>query len=270
MLTIFLLLLYLISTCLGIYVYDYQVDNMINDGSVIFLSILAGLGVVLVFVLLYIEVLYLIIAKRRNLNDMTKHRIAKQFMAVPIYFMNMRIQVEGKENLPKETGFSIYSNHTSLMDIPILMYKLYDYPIAFLAKEVVQKIPLLGKWTFQLGCVMIDRSSAREGAKSIIQVIHHIKDGSSMVIFPEGTRGTDPVSLLPFKDGAFKAALKSKAPLVPITIRLNKEYRKIKWPMKRNITIIVHPAIPFEEYKTLKTNDLAQQVYTIIASKLDK
>lgn len=253
----------------GIYLFDYQVDNYINNPIVILLSILAGWIVMLAVLAIYMEGLYILVAKKKPQTSMLKHKIAKQMVSIPMHLINMRVKVIGKENLPKEGGFSIYSNHTSMFDIPLLMYKLYDYPVAFLAKEVVGRLFAIGKWTPQLGCVMIDRSDDRKGAEAIIKVIRNVKSGSAMVVFPEGTRSKKIGSLLEFKQGSFKVALKSKAPLVPMTIVKPKNYDKIIWPFKRRCTLVIHEAIPFEELKTMKTLELSKKVESIIASSLN-
>ena len=269
MLTIILFIINTAVAVTSIYILDYQVDGIINSPLVILLSILAGWIVMLLVLEVYIEVFYIFIAKKKSQTSMVKHKIAKQMVSIPMHLINMRVNVVGKENLPKDPGFSIYSNHTSLMDISLLMYKLYEYPVAFLQKEIVEKLPILGKWTKPLGCVMIDRENARKGAEAIINVIRNVKSGSSMVIFPEGTRNKEVGSLLEFKQGAFKVALKSKAPLVPMTIVKPKNYNKIRWPFKKRITLVIHKPIPFDELKTMKTLELSQRVEKIIASSLN-
>jgi 1-acyl-sn-glycerol-3-phosphate acyltransferase len=218
--------------------------------------------------LAYVEIFYVLVAKRKPQNSMLKHIIAKQIMSVPLVFTNIRIKVVGKENLPKDPGFSIYANHTSMMDIPVLMYKLNEYPVAFLAKQVVGDLFSIGKWTPKLGCVMIDREDARKGAESIIKVIKNVKSGSTMVIFPEGTRTNVPGELIDFKAGSFKVALKSKAPLVPITIVKPSNFKKIKWPFPKRITLVIHESLQYEDFKDMTSNDLSSKIKNIIESSL--
>ena len=98
---------------------------------------------------------------------------------------------------------------------------------AFLAKDVVGRLFAVGKWTPELGCVMFDRSDDRKGAEAIIKVIRNVKSGSAMVVFPEGTRSKEIGTLLEFKQGSFKVALKSKSPLVPMTIVKPKNYENL-------------------------------------------
>lgn len=268
MLTIILLLLNAAFAATGIYLFDYQVDLSVDNALVIVLSLLSGTIFMVLLGAIYEELFFITVAKKKPINSMLKHTIAKQLLSFPVYVTNRRIKVVGRENLPKEPGFSIYSNHTSMWDIPVLMHTLSKYPVAFLAKEVVETLPFIGKWTPTLGCVMIDRSNDRKAAESIIQVIRNIKGGSTMVIFPEGTRTPKLGTLIPFKDGSFKVALKSKAPLVPITIHKASNYKKRFWPLKKQITVHIHPAIPFQDLKGMKSQDLSEKVKAIIEEKL--
>ncbi len=90
-----------------------------------------------------------------------------------------------------------------------------------------------------------------------------------MVVFPEGTRSEEIGTLLEFKQGSFKVALKSKAPLVPMTIVKPKNYKEIKWPFKKRITLVIHKPLPFEEFKTMKSLELSKHVEKIIESSLN-
>lgn len=253
---------------LGVYLFDYQVDGRINNPFIIILSILVGSAVMIIVFFLYIEIFYILIAKRKPQNSKLKHFFAKQIMTVPLVFTNTRVKVIGKENLPENPGFSIYTNHTSMMDIPVLMYKLYNYPIAFLAKENVLDLFAVGKWTPKLGCVMMDRNNPRKGAEAIIKVIKNVKRGSTMVVFPEGTRSKEIGKLNDFKPGSFKVALKSKAPLVPVTIVKPKNFMNIKWPLTKKITLVIHKSIPFDEFGKMSSLDLSIIVKKIIEAPL--
>lgn len=268
MFAIFLVVINIIVSILGVYLFDYQVDGVINSPIIIILSILVGTIIMFVTFFLYIDLLYFFVAKRRPQTSKFKHFLAKQIMTVPLFFTNTRTKVIGKENLPENPGFSIYSNHTSMMDIPVLMYKLNKHPVAFLAKKEINDVFAIGKWTPKLGCVMIDRTNARKGAESIINVVKNIKNGSTMVVFPEGTRSSEIGKLIEFKPGSFKVALKSKAPLVPITIVKPKNFKKVVWPLSKRIKLVIHKPIPYDELKQMTSLDLSIKVKQIIDTPL--
>jgi 1-acyl-sn-glycerol-3-phosphate acyltransferase len=262
-----LIIIHFIVMGLGIYLFDYQADQVINSPLVIILSLISGLLAMLIVFYLYIEVFYYLFGKNDSPTSKRKHFFAKHIMIVPLFGLNMKVKVKGYENLPKETGFSIYANHTSMMDIPILMYYLKKHPVAFLAKKEAGEIFSVGKWIPALGGVLVDRSSARQGAESILKVIKNIKNGSTMVIFPEGTREKKLNTILDFKAGSFKAALKSKKPLVPVTLVKSE---KRPWPRRKNVTMVIHQAIPYDDFKDLTSNDLADKVKAIINEPLLK
>lgn len=269
MFTIFIVLINLVVTGLGIYIFDYKIDGVINNPLVIVLSIVVGVLALLLTVVIYIQVFYFIVGKRLPQDNMFKHFIAKQMMAIPLYGLNMRTKIIGLENLPKDPGFTIYANHTSMMDIPLIMCKLKKYPVGFLAKKVVVELPLIGKWTPVIGCVSLDRENTRKGAEAIIQVIKNVKKGSTMVIFPEGTRTKNIGQMIEFKPGSFKVALKSKKPLVPMTIVKPKNFNSIKWPFTKKVTLVIHKPIEFEDLKKQTTQELSDNVKSIIQTALD-
>ncbi len=270
MFAILLLIINITVSILGVYLFDYKVYGVINNPLIIILSILVGTAAMLFVFFSYIEVFYYLVAKRRPQNSKLKHFIAKQIMTVPLFFTNIRVKVIGKENLPENPGFSIYINHTSMMDIPVLMYKLNKHPVAFLQRTKVLNLFAVGKWTPKLGCVTIDRDNPRKGAESIIKVIKNVKNGLTMVVFPEGTRSKVIGKMNEFKLGSFKVALKSKAPLVPITIVKPENFKEVKWPRPKRITLVIHEPIPFNEFRQMTTQDLSITVRKIIETPLQK
>lgn len=268
MFVIMLLVIDVIVSITGVYLFDYKVDEVINDPIVFLISIIVGTIVMVISFFMYIDILYLLVARKESQTSGFKHFIAKQIMTVPLFYTNTRTKVIGLKNLPKDPGFSIYSNHTSMMDIPVLMYKIPKYPVAFLAKKNVADLFAVGKWTPKLGCVSIDRTDPRKGAEAIVNVIRNIKKGSTMVVFPEGTRTSEVGKLIEFKPGSFKVALKSKAPLVPVTIVKPKNFKQLKWPFVKRITLVIHEPIPFEEFRGMSSLELSVKVKKIIGDAL--
>lgn len=270
MLSIILIVVNFSITIFGIYQFDYRPDGSINDILTIVLSILAGPIITALLFWLFLEVLYLSIKNGKHQKSMIAHKFVNQVVGIPIHFSRMRIKVVGKENLPKDPGFSIYVNHSSWIDPTILMHGLYNNPVGALGKEWAFKIFAIGRFAPKMGFVMIQREDPRQSAEAIKQVISNVKDGFSMVIFPEGTRSPNVRALLDFKAGAFKVALRSGKPLVPITIVKPVNYNKIKWPFAKRVTLVIHKPIPFDEFKSLKTQELSQIVKEIIEVPLKK
>lgn len=153
-----------------------------------------------------------------NIEDKNKlaHETGYNWGKKLIAMTGSEVEVVGLENVPKDTPCLFASNHQSLFDIPLLLGYI-DKHKGFVAKKELRKIPLLGNWMEHANCVFLDRENPREGLKAIKGAINNIKEGTSMVIFPEGTRSLDG-KIHEFKQGSIKIAEKAKVPVVPIRI----------------------------------------------------
>ncbi len=145
----------------------------------------------------------------------------------------------GQEHIPTDQPVVFIANHQGNFDVPILLGKI-DKPKAFISKIEVNKIPIVNVWMNLMGCVMIDRTDRRQSLKAIRAGIETIKDGQSMIIFPEGTRSKGgPVA--EFKAGSFTLATSSGALVVPIAIsgsyRVMEETGRIR-PATVDVTIL--------------------------------
>lgn len=125
------------------------------------------------------------------------------------------VVLHGSENLPQ--GSCIFmSNHQSNFDILSLIAKL-PRRIYWIAKKELFEIPIFGTSMKRAGYIPLDRSNGRNALKSMEQAATIIRQGKSVVMFPEGTRSTNR-HLLPFKRGGFMLAVRAGVPVVPVTI----------------------------------------------------
>ena len=130
----------------------------------------------------------------------------------------VQLTVDGLENIPKNTACVFVGNHRSYYDIPILLTAL-DAPHGILAKEELEKIPLLNRWMKLLGCVFVKRDDIRASVKALNDATAIVESGRSFVIFPEGTRYKgEEGGAGEFKAGAFRIAIKTGVPVVPVAI----------------------------------------------------
>ncbi len=132
-----------------------------------------------------------------------------------INIIGMDIKINGKENIPEGPCVFI-GNHTSILDIPVIFYSV-DRLVGFVSKKEVLKVPVLSYWLPRAKCIALDRQNPRDAIRMINEGVKNLKDGYSMMIFPEGTRSLDGKPL-PFKKGSSKLAIKAKVPIVPVTI----------------------------------------------------
>jgi 1-acyl-sn-glycerol-3-phosphate acyltransferase len=128
----------------------------------------------------------------------------------------IRYEYYGKENFKKGKSYIYVSNHTSFLDLPGLRMLL---PGQFrpLAKKELKKIPIFG-WIAQAATIIVDRSSHESRKKSIDKLKYALKHGISVLIFPEGTQNRSKELLQPFHDGAFRIAVDTQQPILPMVV----------------------------------------------------
>lgn len=202
-------------------------------------------------------------------KDELTHRVAKKWGKELIDLSGSKVKVIGEENVPKDGSILFVSNHQSNLDIPILL-GFIDKPKGFIAKEELEKFPLLSPWMKHLNCVFIRRGNPREALKAIKEGIKLLKEGYSFVIFPEGTRSKDG-TLGEFKPGSLKLATKSGAPIVPVTIKgainmMQKDSLVIK---PADVELIISKPIFMDDDIAKDSNALAEEVKSIINKNLN-
>ncbi len=136
-----------------------------------------------------------------------------------VYFIaravGLRIRVEGREKVPR--GVCLFlANHTSFVD-PVAIVWAIPRRISILAKKSLFSIPIIG-WAFRLaGFVPVDRSNREAAITSVNRAAEGMKQGTSFLAYPEGTRSYDG-RLLPFKKGVFTMAIRAGVPVVPMAL----------------------------------------------------
>ena len=170
------------------------------------------------------------------------------------------VKIIGQEKLDKKKSYIFVANHQSAYDI-FLIYGYLGFPIKWVMKQSLRKIPFVGTACDSAGFIFVDNSSPQAAAKTIEQAKSKLERGASIIIFPEGSR-SETGKLLPFKKGAFQMALDLKCPIVPLTINGTIEVMPTKSfslnPHK--IELIIHDPIATENYKTENIRETAINV----------
>ncbi len=158
-----------------------------------------------------------------------------------LYRLFTRINVIGKENLPREGGALIACNHIGINDI-FLLGCVFPRQIHFLAKKEWFDIPILKSLFRSLGAIELDRGGKDVGA--LKNAIKTIEDGKLVAIFPQGHRqpGINPAET-PVKSGAGLIAYRSGADVIPVCIRT----KDIKYRFMRKIDVIIGKPIKYSE-----------------------
>lgn len=167
------------------------------------------------------------------------------------FISGIKIIVKGKENIPKDEAVLYVPNHRGIFDI-VITYPLCPSQVGFIAKRETKKVPLLNFWMMLMNCQFLDRKDIRNGLKVINKSAELIQNGTSMCIFPEGTRNKTTEDLQEFRDGSFKIAEKAKCPIVPVSISNTEQVLEAHMPFIKPTTVVV------EYCKPINPNDFSR------------
>lgn len=178
----------------------------------------------------------------------------------------VRTRVSGLELLP--AGPAVYAaNHASALDIPIV-FAVLPVDFRFIHKRSLYLLPVLGWYLFLAGHIGIDRANPFRARKSLQAAARRIATGTSVAVFPEGTRSPDERVRL-FKRGSFLLALDAGVPVVPVSLAGVKQVapRGLLTLRAGEVRVSVHAAIPTAGRDAFEAEALAEQVrQTVLAA----
>lgn len=180
----------------------------------------------------------------------------------------MFVKVKGKNNVQTGTSYIVLTNHQSVYDI-FLVYGWLGIDLKWVMKKELRKVPGVGFGSKKVGHIFLDRSNKRAAVESMAIAKKKLVNGTSVVIFPEGTRSNDGV-LLPFKRGAFKLAIELGLPILPVSLINTRKIMPNKtldiFPGK--VEMVIHSPISLTDYNENNMGDLIVKVKEQIASAL--
>lgn len=179
------------------------------------------------------------------------------------------IEAHGLENIPDENGFIFYPNHQGMFDVLVLLESC-PKPFAFVIKKEASNIILLKQVIAALGSYAMDRDDIKQSMNIINKVAEEVKGGKNFIIFAEGTRSKNGNQLLEFKGGSFKSATKAKCPIIPCALIDSFVPFDENSITPVTVKIIYLPPIYYEEYKGMKTVEIAAEVKRRIEAAIDK
>jgi 1-acyl-sn-glycerol-3-phosphate acyltransferase len=153
----------------------------------------------------------------------------------------IRVEVAGHENVPP--GPAVFAaNHGSALDIPLVFGHL---PVDFriIHKRSLYLVPIVGLYLWLAGHIGIDRGNPFRARRSLESASRRIARGTSVVVFPEGTRSPDE-SVQHFKRGSFVLALAAGVPVVPVSLAGVKRVAPGRFRELRpgRVRLVIHPA----------------------------
>lgn len=215
----------------------------------------------LIFIVLYLLTLGLITPYRSRMRVAT---IWPGFMGSTWLKLatGIRINVKGKENLPNQPYIAV-CNHQSEWETLYLARLLC--PASIVMKESLLKIPVYGWGQRQLRPIAIDRSSPKASIRAILkQGTKRLEEGNNLLIFPEGTR-VEPGSVRKYTRSAFKIAVATGVPLVPIVQNSGDFWLKrrfYKGTIQMQIGEPIDPAGMTEKELTERVETWSQETYS--------
>ena len=179
-----------------------------------------------------------------------------------------RVHISSLDGFDPSGVYVIVSNHQSLADIPVISHLPID--TKWLAKNELFRVPALGWMLRMAGDVPVDRSNPRQGARAVLQCARYLREGCSVVFFPEGTRSPDG-RVLPFNDGPFQLAIREGVPVLPLVVRgSGAALPRDSWLFGPALDIQLHVLKPVstEGLTVRDTRDLQTKVRDLIISDL--
>ena len=197
------------------------------------------------------------------------HKIANLWARMLLWLTNTRVDVIGKENVLMERPQIFMANHQSDFDILIVLAYIPGQ-FRWIAKKELFKIPVFGKAMRNAGYIEIDRQNHEKALKSLDEAAQKIREGKSVVTFPEGTRSRDG-KIRPFKQGMFHLAIQAGVPIVPISIIGAHEImpkRTLKFKPGR-ITMVIDRPVDVSGYTLETRSELIEKIRHIIVRNFE-
>lgn len=177
-------------------------------------------------------------------------KVARIWAILVFYGIGMRYKIEEETPLEKGKSYMFIANHTSMLDIMMMLILVKDNPFVFVGKKELSSIPVFG-FFYKRACILVDRKDARSKKQVFDSAQERLSRGLSICIFPEGGVTDDRTIILDsFKDGAFRLAIVHQIPIAPLAFGRLRHYFPFVWG-------IGHPGVvPVKIFPCIETKGL--------------
>ena len=202
-------------------------------------------------------------------DEESRYKLALKVLRVLRRNAFISTDVYGKENLPEEGGYAMYSNHQGKYDAVGIIYGHEHKPCTIMLDEKRSRMIVLSQFIRLIKGSRLDKSDPRKQVMEIKRVTEELKQGRRYIIFPEGGYHHNRNGVCEFLPGAFKSSLRSKTPIVPVAII--DSYKPFEINSLRPVKTQVHflEPIPYNEYKDMTTEEIATMVRNRIVKCID-
>jgi 1-acyl-sn-glycerol-3-phosphate acyltransferase len=232
--------------------------------TILFLIYFLASAPALVLVSALLFVLLLPVDRKRKVQHLFSVFISWQYFFLSPF---CRVIVKGREHVDRKQAYVIASNHQSMLDIVLL----YNVPLYFkwVSKKEVYRIPLVGQLLLLHGDVCIKRGDPKSARKMLQDCAAFLKQGISIMMFPEGTRSKYGL-VGRFKEGAFTLAKSVGVPILPVAIDGTRAFSNGngRWLNARQLfQVAIMPPIPTEEVAATDVRTLQEKVHRMVCDE---
>lgn len=202
-------------------------------------------------------------------DELYCYKVARNMIRHVMHAGRIKTTYKGIDNLPKEGGYILFSNHQGKYDALGILNAL-DEPCSIVIDKKTAAGILTNEFVGLLNGIRLDKEDMRQQMKSIRILADEVKKGRKFILFPEGGYTHNHNELQKFMPGAFKAALWSKCPIIPVA--LIDSYKPFEVNTLRKVTTQVHflKPISYEDYKDMSTVEIADMVSHYIKDTIAK
>ena len=196
-----------------------------------------------------------------------RYRYVKRMINYMMKSGNIKTEIYGKENLPEEGGYVMFPNHQGKFDA-LAVINGHDKPCTFVMDKAKSKTFLVNEMCNLIDAKRLDLDDIRQNFKIINEITEEVKEGKRFILFSEGGYSKNHNKVKNFKPGSFKSAMSAHAPLVPVClIDSYIPFNSLKFGPCVTKVIFMEPLF-YEEYKDLKTPEVAKIVRERIIAKM--
>ncbi|MCS5491843.1 1-acyl-sn-glycerol-3-phosphate acyltransferase [Algoriphagus sp. CAU 1643] len=173
--------------------------------ALLFISLMLVLGLFIVIPMMITEK-----------GDRISFFIIRAWAGTWSFLTGIRYEIQGLEFIDRKQPYIYIFNHRSFIDAPVIPMAI-PQELRALGKKELSKIPFFG-WVVGKFAIWVDRTSSESRKESLGKLITTLSKGKSVVVAPEGTRNDTSETLLPFHKGAFRLAIETKIPILPMAV----------------------------------------------------